>query len=156
MGNCIKRNRNVIKAFKQEQTIEEMTTNAVHFVVPISEGWCISVYDGDTITIATNLNINGTTTLYKFNVRIRGIDCPEMRSKNNVEKQYAIKAKELVQNLCYGKCVKLANVSYDKYGRILADVYCDDILIAQRLLNSKLAVEYNGKQKTFVNWNYMQ
>lgn len=163
MGNCINRNKKQTLIRRQTQTpaptktptqtIQQMTINAIHFVVPITEGWCISVYDGDTITIATELNMNGITTLYKFNVRIRGIDCPEIRTKNEIEKQYAIKAKEFVNKLCYGKLIQLENVDYDKYGRILADVYIDGILVAQQLLDRKLAVKYDGKKKQIVDWH---
>ena len=48
----------------------------------------------------------------------------------------------------YHKIVTLTNVSYDKYGRILADVSIDDVSVSKMLLDKRLAVSYNGGTKT--------
>ena len=47
----------------------------------------------------------------------------------------------------YHKIVTLTNVSYDKYGRILADVSIDDVSVSKMLLDKRLAVSYNGGTK---------
>ena len=39
------------------------------------------------------------------------------------------------------------NISEDKYGRILADVYINDINIADVLLERRLVVPYDGGKK---------
>lgn len=105
----------------------------------------VKVYDGDTITIAGR--ISGDKTIYKFSVRLRGIDCPEMKTKNQAEKNIAVKARDFVVDLCLNKRVKLENCSNDKYGRLLADVVVNGKNISTLLIENKLAVEYDGGTK---------
>mgnify|MGYP001249365503 CR=1 FL=1 len=64
------------------------------YIPPVNSGLVIKVYDGDTITIATQ--IYNDKTLYRFSVRLNGIDCPEMKTNNNNEKTVAIMAKNRV------------------------------------------------------------
>ena len=45
------------------------------------------------------------------------------------------------------KNVTLQNVKNEKYGRILADVYLDDLHINKWMIDQKFAVEYDGKTK---------
>lgn len=124
--------------------------DCIPFVPPIKSGKVIKVYDGDTITIVSKLPY-AESPMYKFNVRINGIDCPEIKSKCKEEKKVALLAKELVSSTLLGKIVKLENVTTEKYGRILADVILEEYNIAQLLIDNKLAVEYTGgaKQKGF-------
>ena len=49
------------------------------FVPPITRGRVIKVYDGDTITIASKLPFKGSH-LYRFGVRLLGMDAPEMKT----------------------------------------------------------------------------
>ena len=42
----------------------------------------------------------------------------------------------------------LKNVSMEKYGRILADVYLGNLHLNQWMLDQKLAVEYDGGTKS--------
>ena len=58
----------------------------IPFVVPVKEGKVIKVYDGDTITVQFKLPYK-SSPLYKISVRLNGIDCPELKTKNDVEKQ---------------------------------------------------------------------
>jgi endonuclease YncB( thermonuclease family) len=43
--------------------------------------------------------------------------------------------------------IHLKNISTEKYGRILADVYLDDLHVNQWMLDNGLAVEYDGGTK---------
>jgi hypothetical protein len=45
------------------------------------------------------------------------------------------------------KIVTLKNVSTEKYGRILADVYLDDINLNNWMLDHKYAITYDGGTK---------
>ena len=45
------------------------------------------------------------------------------------------------------KVVRLENVSYDKYGRILCNLYLDDISISEWLMSNHFAVSYDGGTK---------
>lgn len=128
-------------------TVEYSTSTP--FVANITTGRVVKVYDGDTITVATNvINDNVSETFYRFSVRIRGIDCPEIRTKNVTEKECAEIAKQTVMDAVYHKIVTLTNVSYDKYGRILADVSIGDISVSKMLLDKRLAISYDGGKKT--------
>ena len=115
--------------------------DTIPFIVPIKSGKVIKVYDGDTITIATKLPFN-EEQFYRFSVRLAGIDCPEIRSKNESEKECAILARDFVQSKIFDKIVSLNNIKMDKYGRLLADVIFEDVSISNLLLENRLAVSY--------------
>ena len=127
-------------------------SDAITFVPPITEGYVIKTYDGDTITIATKLPYDNSP-LYKFSVRLLGIDCPEIKGSSEEEKQIAIIARDFVHSLVFNKIVQLKNIKNEKYGRVLADVYIDDIHLNNELLKKKLAVPYFGKTKEKIAWN---
>ena len=120
------------------------------FFPPIKEGKVIKVYDGDTITIATKMPYDDN--FYRFSVRIRGIDCPEIKSKNSNEKLCAIMARDFLKEIIFNKVAKLEEISYDKYGRILADVYVDDLNISELMISESLAVKYDGGRKKEIDW----
>lgn len=115
------------------------------YIPPVNSGLVIKVYDGDTITIATQ--VYNDKTLYRFSVRLNGIDCPEMKTNNNNEKTVAIMAKNRVTEMIYRKNITLKNVKKEKYGRLLADVYHNNICINNVLLKERLAVKYDGGTK---------
>lgn len=103
-------------------------------------------YDGDTITF----NINGLHPIVGRNISIRvhGIDAPEIKGKAPCEKQRAMEAKELVENLLKNsKKVDLENIQRGKYFRLVADVYVDGISVGRKLLESGLAYPYDGGKK---------
>ncbi|NUN06649.1 MAG: thermonuclease family protein [Bdellovibrio sp.] len=111
----------------------------------------VSAYDGDTITF----NIPNVHPLFgkKISVRVRGIDTPEIATKNRCEKEAGRTAQRLVRSLLENaKQIDLLNVDRDKYFRILADVQVDGKSIAKTLLKNKLAYEYNGGTKAKQNW----
>lgn len=120
--------------------------DTIPFKPPITGGRVIKVYDGDTITVASKLPYK-KSPLYRWSVRIRGIDCPEMKSHDKHEKTVARIAQTKLSTMILHKPVKLENVSNDKYGRVLADVYYKKKNIANFMLKNKLAVEYYGKTK---------
>jgi len=129
--------------------------DTISFVPPIEKGVVIKVYDGDTITIASKLPYS-TSPLYRFSVRLNGIDCPEMKSKNQYEKECAVIAREEVSKKILHKIVTLKNIQTEKYGRILADVYIDDLCINNYMIEKRLAIAYDGGTKISPsNWmNY--
>jgi len=116
------------------------------FVPPISGGRVIKVYDGDTITIA-NYMPYANSPLYRFSVRINGIDCPEIKTKNLTEKECAIIARDTLSDKILNKNVELRNVTLEKYGRILADVIYKGENCGEFLCKKKLAVIYSGGTK---------
>jgi endonuclease YncB( thermonuclease family) len=120
------------------------------FIPPITGGKVIKVYDGDTITIASKLPYVDSE-LYRFSVRIKHIDCPEIRTNNPIEKRVGLLAKQFVYDKCYDKIVEIKNLSTEKYGRILADIFIDNINIGDELVKHRLAVRYDGGRKHVPN-----
>jgi endonuclease YncB( thermonuclease family) len=120
--------------------------DTIPFIPPLTCGKVIKVYDGDTLTIASKLPYEGCP-IYRFSVRINGIDCPEMKTKNQNEKTCAKMAKAKVYDAVFGKIVTLQNVKLEKYGRVLADVYIGDVSIGDMLCQYNLAVKYDGGTK---------
>jgi len=122
------------------------------FKFPIKGGRVIKVYDGDTITIASKIPLKveeNEPPLYRFSVRLNGIDAPEMKGKDltEEEKKAAQQAQQFVSNLVLNKYVTLKNIKNEKYGRILADVYIGDINVNELLLKERYVVPYGGATK---------
>lgn len=121
----------------------------------------VDVYDGDTVTLV--IPFGGE--FYKFKCRLFGIDACEMTSVQN--RELAIKARDRVVELSgtetaptkkeirqkLNSRVVLVWVvchNFDKYGRLLVDVYSSDTSTAsfsKCLLDEKLSYEYAGKTK---------
>ena len=122
--------------------------DTVEFTFPITGGRVIKVYDGDTITIASKLPYN-ESPMYRLSVRLNGIDTPEMKGKgvSDEEKEAAKQTREFVHKLVFNKFIKLDNIQSEKYGRILADVYIDDIHLNELLIKERYAVKYDGGTK---------
>lgn len=106
-------------------------------------GFCVSIYDGDTLTIVSK----EYGKLQRFNIRVKGIDCAEMKGGSALSRALAVKAKQVTTALCLNKMVTLKNHGHDKYGRVLADVFVNGISIGKRLVYLNLAKAYNGKKK---------
>jgi micrococcal nuclease len=126
--------------------------NTIPFIPPITEGKVVKVYDGDTITVATKLPYENSP-YYRFAVRLKGIDCPEIKTKNKDEKECAILARDFLRDLLMDKMVVLKDVELEKYGRILAYVYYEDQHVSDMLCENRLAVKYDGGTKQCpTNW----
>lgn len=126
--------------------------NTKPFIPPVRRGKVVKVYDGDTITVASHIPIEGElTNIYRFPVRLHGIDTAELKSKSAAEKELAKKSRDLMHGLVYGKMVDLENVSTEKYGRLLADVYVTSgetrIHVNQWMLDHGHAKKYDGGTK---------
>lgn len=127
----------------------------------------VDVYDGDTITCV--FNIFGEN-YYRFNLRLNGIDTAELKSNDLIDKDRALRARHKVLSSCCNEynlkkdcnrsdirkylkdniiIVWVECLDFDKYGRILANVYKekDDICISEILLNCDLAYKYDGGTK---------
>lgn len=144
VNEVVKRN-NLMSSFTSDLSNIEWE-NTVPFVPPIKSGYVIKVYDGDTITIAAKMPYMNSP-IYRFSVRLTGIDCPEIKSKSLVEKELAINARDVLSSKIMHKNVVLHNVTLEKYGRLLADVYCEGVHINKWMLDNKLALPYDGGKK---------
>jgi len=120
--------------------------DAIPFVPPVNSGEVIKVYDGDTITIATYLPYNNSP-LYRFSVRLHGIDAPEIKGKTEDEKTAAKVSQQALESLILHKNVTLQDVGTEKYGRILAKVFYNEINLSEWMLKHNYAIPYDGGTK---------
>jgi endonuclease YncB( thermonuclease family) len=146
MGICISKTSTIDKAI-----LDAEYSTAQKFIIPISKGKVIKVYDGDTITIAAKLPYP-ESPIYRFQVRLNGIDSPEIKGNTEQEKAAAIISRNALKDKIFGKMIELRNIETEKYGRILADIYLDNLHINKWLLDAKYAVPYNGGTKK--EWNF--
>lgn len=139
---------NTYQKFNEEILPVVSWEDTVPFVVPIKMGRVIKVYDGDTITVAAKLPMDDSP-LYRFQVRLDGIDTPERRGKgvSKEEKQMAEIAKNALTVKIFNKIVILKNIKKEKYGRLLASVYCEDECLNEWLIAERFAVSYDGGKK---------
>ena len=115
----------------------------------VTHGYVIKVYDGDTFTIATRMPIESPTT-YRFSVRLRGIDAPELRGGTGGEEEHqaALHSQRELEKLILHRVVELRNIGRDKYGRLLADVIYRSESVSSFMLQRKLALPYDGGTKS--------
>lgn len=122
--------------------------NCVPYVPKIEMAKIVKCYDGDTVTIATIMD----GVKVRFNVRMLGYDCAEIRSRNEQEKQVAKWAKEYITDLIFDKIVNISkNEGYDKYGRLLLELKIGEINVNEIMLE-KWGVKYDGGHKNNVDW----
>ena len=117
------------------------------FTPPITSGVVIKVYDGDTVTVAARLPYEASL-LYRFAVRLRGIDAPELRGSSVHEKEAANASQRALEALVLHKVVTLENLGTKKYGRVLANVLtADGLCVNSWMVDHKFAVWYDGRKK---------
>ena len=123
-----------------------ITVNATQMFGDYEGAIYVRNYDGDTITF----NIPNLHPIIgkKIAVRINGIDTPEIKGKCDKEKYDAEQAKCMVEDLLKdAERIDLKNLQRGKYFRIVADVYADGENLAEALIDSGMAVRYNGGKK---------
>ena len=106
----------------------------------------VDVYDGDTCKIVF---MHGGKIPMKISIRIMGIDTPEIRGKDPLEKQAAIKVRDQVRKWIDGKIVQVKFLKWDKFGgRIDGEVYFGDLKsVGDELISMGYAKAYKGKKK---------
>ena len=111
----------------------------------------VRVVDGDTIDVDVDLGFG--VWMQKQRIRMYGIDTPESRTSDDVEKVYGNAAKDfLVQWTNSGNLtLKTFKDGKGKYGRILGEIWYDDENgshnINQLLIDNHHAVRYHGQSK---------
>lgn len=110
------------------------------------EAVVLSIVDGDTF-LAEALVWPGHSV--RINVRIRGIDAPEMKARCGAERRAARKARDALAAIFGDGRVAISNISGAKYyGRVLADVATPDgQAVASILLGEKLVRPYAGGRR---------
>ena len=112
------------------------------------------IIDGDTVDVDIDLGFG--IWLRDERVRVMGIDTPESRTSDKVEKQFGLAAKDRVLELIPEGTVQILKTEVNKdgedmkgkFGRILGDFMTDEgDFITEVLIDEGHAVEYDGQSK---------
>lgn len=104
-----------------------LLTSALAQVAPQTfSGKVISIKDGDTIEVLHDGKAE--------RVRLAHVDCPEKGQP------YGSNAKTFASDLCFGKVVRVDQADDpDRNGRLIAEVFSDDLCLNQELVRAGLA-----------------
>lgn len=114
----------------------------------------LRVVDGDTVDVDIDLGFG--VWMRKERIRVLGIDTPESRTRDKVEKTYGIMAKEFVKSYLPVGSVQTLQTEKDgtgKFGRILGKFLVHDIKedrqmhLGDIMIREHLAVKYDGQSK---------
>ncbi|MEQ1952357.1 thermonuclease family protein [Mesorhizobium yinganensis] len=121
------------------------TFAAVGFAGPV-EARVLSVLDGDTFMAEAHV---WPGQFVRINVRIRGVDAPEMKGRCASERQAARQARDVLTLMLGEEPVIISNIGGAKYyGRVLADVFTSDgEEVARVLIEEGLARPYHGGKR---------
>lgn len=111
----------------------------------------IRCVDGDTVDAWIDV---GFDMRIKQRLRLHGIDTPETRTKDPIEKKVGLMAKARVRELLeVGKTYPIWTVEKGKFGRYLARIYLDEArnqCVNDMLVEENLALIYFGGSKADV------
>lgn len=118
------------------------------------------VVDGDTVDVDIDLGFG--IVLTDERVRVMGIDTPESRTSDKVEKVFGKAAKARLQELLGTKGVLKTEINKDgedmkgKFGRVLGDfVAPDGRMCTEILIDEGHAVPYHGQSKADVEVGHL-
>ena len=122
------------------------------------------VIDGDTVDVDIDLGFG--VVLTDERVRVMGIDTPESRTRDKVEKLFGLASKKRLKELLSKHCVLKTEINKNgedmkgKFGRVLGDfVAADGRMITDILIEEGYAVAYHGQSKKLIcqiEQNYFQ
>jgi len=121
----------------------------------------VKVVDGDTVDVDIDLGFG--CWLKDERVRVMGIDTPESRTSDKVEKIFGLKAKERLNSLLGANAILQTQVSKNgenmkgKFGRILGNFLTEDgsKICADVLVQEGHAVHYTGGSKDAIIEQHM-
>ena len=117
----------------------------------------VKVIDGDTADVDIDLGFG--VWLKKQRIRFYGVDTPEYRTRDKVEKVYGLMAKEFVlSHLPVGstQVLRTKKDGVGKYGRILGEFVIDDTTVNQLLIDTHNAVAYFGQSKDDIEEEHLR
>ena len=112
------------------------------------------VVDGDTVVVDIDLGFD--VVLSNQKVRLLGVDTPESRTSDKVEKVFGLASKDYCKKFV-DTCKKhviirtkiASDVEKEKFGRILGEVVNPDTkaILNEELVSKNFAVKYMGENK---------
>ena len=107
------------------------------------------IVDGDTVDV--NIDLGFGIWLYKERVRVAGIDTPEKRTRDKVEKIFGLAATAKAHTLIPegSNCIiRTRRDKAGKYGRTMGDFVLEDgTLYTDVMIETHHAVPYEGQAK---------
>jgi len=108
----------------------------------------VDVYDGDTLKVL--MSYRGKVDVWT--VRMNGYDSPEMKPlkthpNREVEIAKAKRAKEVLTEKTAGRTLFLCACGFDKYGRLLAEIYDGRLHINKYMIENGHGYVYQGGKK---------
>ena len=120
----------------------------------------LKVVDGDTVDVDIDLGFG--VWLRNERVRIVGIDCPESRTSDRIEKVFGEAAKQRLTSLLSSEATLISQISKmgenmkGKFGRILGDFKTiNNQIVTEVLMSEGHAVAYNGGDKEAVQAHHL-
>jgi len=120
----------------------------------------LKVVDGDTVDVDIDLGFG--VWLRNERVRLAGIDAPESRTSDAVEKVFGQAAKDRVNSLLGAEAILISQISKSgdnikgKFGRIIGNFKTiNGENVADVLMNEGHAVAYNGGDKDKVQAQHL-
>ena len=123
----------------------------------------IKVVDGDTVDVDIDLGFG--VVLTDERVRMMGIDTPESRTRDKVEKKFGLASKARLKEILGKQAILQTQINRNgedmkgKFGRILGDFQVDmdgeDKLATQVLVEEGHAVPYIGGSKDEIKEQHM-
>ena len=121
-------------------------TQPATFVYKIAK--VLRVVDGDTLDVIFDL---GFDVMLKQRIRMFGIDTPESRTRDKVEKKFGLASKKyLKDNIAIAKdvvCKTHVRDARGKFGRVLGEIWCDGTNMNKQMIEENMAVAYYGDNK---------
>ncbi len=110
----------------------------------------LDVIDGDTLDLVVDL---GFDVHFRVRVRLHGINTPESRTSDKAEKELGLKAKAYTKDWTTRHStvfIKTVKDKKEKFGRILAEIYSDELKTAclnEDIIEAGFARKYNGEAR---------
>ena len=107
----------------------------------------VKVVDGDTVDVDIDLGFG--MSYKKQRVRMLGIDTPESRTRDLVEKKFGKASKKHLKDILEQGGIQLVSHDKGKFGRILGELFIGDssYSINQQMIDEHHAVAYTGGNK---------
>jgi micrococcal nuclease len=106
------------------------------------------VIDGDTVDAMIDL---GFDIWHKIRIRLFGLNCPESRTSNEIEKPYGLAAKQFTKDRIEGQEVRVEIHKQEKFGRYLAIIHYQSnnttINLNSELIGTGHAKAYFGEKR---------
>jgi len=125
------------------------------------------IIDGDTVVLDIDLGFDVVFTKQK--VRLLGVDTPESRTSDKIEKVFGVASKDYVKKFieaCINKNVIIRtyinddvdNNGREKFGRLLCEIINPDTkkVLNEELINNGYAVRYMGENKDKVKNHHIK